>query len=154
MISLWKAANDLDRLHDLQRVTLECYAQALASAAQYAVAPDQSRAAEFRQNLQALESSYGTPSRRMPSRLWSALRGELRDYQEHAHQRLDHLHQEVMGAAKAMKVFAESVSTSGADHEKQLESELKHLEAFGRLRGLKRNSPRLAGCAQRSGSEL
>jgi GGDEF domain-containing protein len=131
LISLWKAANDLDRLHDLQRVTLESYAQAIASAAQYVVAPDQVRAAEFRQNLQSLEKQLrDAQSTDTLQAVESALRGELRDYQEHAHQRLDQLHQEVMGAAKAMRIFAESVSSNGADHEKQLECELKNLEVL------------------------
>jgi GGDEF domain-containing protein len=142
LISLWKAANDLDRLHDLQQGTLECYVQAIASAAQYAVAPDQARAAELRQNLQLLEKQLReATSIDSIQAVESSFRGELRNYQEHAHQRLDHLHQEVMGAAKAMKIFAESVSSNGADHEKQMEHELKNLEVLatcddlGEIRG-------------------
>jgi GGDEF domain-containing protein len=131
LISLWKTANDLDRLHDLQRITLECYAQALASTAQYAVAPDQARAAEFRVSLQALEKQLrDAESADMIQAIETALRTQLRDYQEHAHSRLDQLHQEVIGAAKAMKLFAESVSSNGADHEKQMEHELKHLDVL------------------------
>jgi GGDEF domain-containing protein len=131
LISLWKTANDLDRLHDLQRATLECYAQAIASMAQYAVAPDQARAAEFRVSLQALEKQLrDSESIDTIQAVETALRGELRDYQEHAHRRLDQLHQEVIGAAKAMKIFVESVSSSGADHEKQMETELKHLDVL------------------------
>ncbi|MGD1097726.1 MAG: GGDEF domain-containing protein [Bryobacteraceae bacterium] len=131
MISLWKTANDLDRLHDLQRATLECYAQAIASMAQYAVAPDQARAAEFRVSLQALEKQLrDSESIDTIQAVETALRGQLRDYQEHAHSRLDQLHQEVIGAAKAMKLFAESVSSNGADHEKQMEQELKHLDVL------------------------
>jgi GGDEF domain-containing protein len=131
LISLWKAANDLDRLHDLQQATLECYAQAIASITQYAVAPDQARAAEFRKNLQTLEKQLReAESAESIQAVENALRGELRDYQEHAHSRLDQLHQEVIGAAKAMKIFAESVSSNGADHEKQMEHELKHLDVL------------------------
>ncbi|MGD1094621.1 MAG: hypothetical protein ABSB35_21830 [Bryobacteraceae bacterium] len=33
----------------------------------------------------------------------------------------------MIGAAKAMTIFAESVSSNGVDHEKQLECELKNL---------------------------
>ena len=138
MISLLKTVNDLDRLDDLQRTTLECYTSAIAATAQYAVSADRGETDEFREHLRGFEKQLrSTVSTETAQQVETAFRSELREYQDKTQKRINQLHQDVTAAAAAMKLFAESVSSNGADHEKQLEGELKHLKTLTKSEDLR-----------------
>jgi GGDEF domain-containing protein len=137
LISLWKTVTDLERLDVLQRVAIECYNLAISSSAQYAVEVDRAHALEFREHLLALEQKLAdslTPENLKECA--ASYRGELRDYRDHAHVRLEKLRQEVAAAADAMKAFAESVASTGATHEEQLEDELHRLQTLTKINDL------------------
>ena len=137
MISLWKTATDLERLDQLQRVAIDCYALAIAAAAQYPVEADRAEAAEFRDHVKALEKLlHGTATAESLQEVTASFRGELREYRERAHQHLERLRKEVVSAAAAMKIFADSVASHGADHERQLARELNHLETLAQVEDL------------------
>ena len=55
MISLFKAANDMERLEQLQQALAKCYALALKACAEYAVELDPRSTEYFRQRLQSLD---------------------------------------------------------------------------------------------------
>jgi len=59
----------------------------------------------------------------------ASFRGELREYRDRTHEWLARLHEEVIAATAMMKGIAESVVSNGADHEKQLERELRKLRS-------------------------
>jgi len=142
VVSLFKTATEMDRLQDLHRAAVECLAAALGSTAQYAVDLNSAELEQFRQNLDALEKliHFAAPVEDLRS-VKSSFRGELRDYHQQVQQRIESLRQEVKSAAAAMQSFADGVVASGADHEEQLESELKTLstisksEDLGKIRG-------------------
>jgi GGDEF domain-containing protein len=134
LISLWKAATDLDRLSELQRLTVENYALAITAAAQYAVEIERSQVEEFREHLQALAKALRVAGSTDDLKtIESSFRGELRDYRDKAHAQLVKLRQEVTAAAAAVHSLAENVASNGSDHEKELERELKKLEIATKL---------------------
>ena len=62
MISLRKAATELERLEDLQQTLAKCYALAIKSSSEYAVELDPHSAEYFRQRLQLLDTQCGQAS--------------------------------------------------------------------------------------------
>jgi GGDEF domain-containing protein len=117
MISLRKAATELDRLEELQQTLAKCYALAIKSSAEYAVELDPHSTEYFRQRLQLLDAQCGQAS--SPDHynaVQASLRGELR------------MRKDLQNAAAAMKVFAETVTASGNDCDLQLRQEVKQLE--------------------------
>ena len=138
MISLRQIANDLDRMEELQRATVESYAHSIGATRQFAIVADRSEAEAFKERLSALEKQLlGHPSPEVSKQVETALRAELQQYQEKAQQRINQLHQDVGAAAVAMKAFAESFSSNSEDHEKQLQGELKNLKILTRSEDLR-----------------
>jgi len=130
MISLRKAANEMERLEELQQTLARCYAQALKSSAEYAVELEPRSTEYFRQRLLSLEqrcSQASTPEHYNATQ--ASWREELRNYRDQARQQISAMRQDLQSAATAMKGFAESVTTSGDDHELQLRQEVSRLEA-------------------------
>jgi GGDEF domain-containing protein len=126
-------------LSELQRVTLDCYALAIASAAQYAVEVDPAETAQFRERLRSLEKLLQTPPNPgAVQAVGASFRGELREYRDQAQERIARLRREMLSAAEAMKVFADGVATNGAGHEKELEEELHDLTILARSEDLRK----------------
>jgi len=134
MISLFKAANELERLEELQQTLAKCYALAIKSTAEYAVELDPRSTEHFRQRLQALDaqcSQASTPEHY--NAVQSSFRGELRNYRDHTREQMTRMRKDLQNAAAAMKVFAESVSSSGEECEIQLRQEVQRLEALAAM---------------------
>jgi len=130
MISLFKAANEMERLEELQRTLAKCYALALKASAEYAVEFDPQSTEYFRQRLQSLEQQFSQASAAEHyTATQASLREVLRNYRDQAREQISVMRKDLENAAGAMKVFAESVTTSGDDHEKQLRQEVSRLEA-------------------------
>ncbi|MCU1336568.1 MAG: diguanylate cyclase [Bryobacterales bacterium] len=131
MISLRKTATELDRLEELQQTLAKCYGLAIKSSAEYAVELDARSTEYFRQRLQSLDvqcSQASAPEHY--NAVQASLRGELRNYRDQAREQMTRMRKDLQNAAVAMKVFAESVSTSGDDCELQLRREVERLEAL------------------------
>src|ERR1700730_15276594 len=129
MISLRKAATELEPLEGLQQTLAKCYALAIRSSAEYAVELDPRSTEYFRQRLQLLDAQCSHAS--APEHyhaVQASLRGELRNYRDQAREQLARMRKDLQNAAAAMKVFAESVSSTGNDCELQLRQEVKQLE--------------------------
>ena len=138
MVSLWKTATELDRLNELHRAALNCCSLAIRSTAQYTVEADPTEVAQFREHLRALERMLQASSTKESlQEVAASFRGELREYRDRTHEWLARLQQEVIAAAAVMKGIAESVVSSGADHEKQLEQELGNLQSVSQSDDLK-----------------
>jgi GGDEF domain-containing protein len=131
MISLRKAATELDRLEELQQTLAKCYGLAIRSSAEYAVELDPRSTEYFRQRLQALDAQCSQAS--VPEHynaVQASLRGELRSYRDQAREQMTRMRKDLQNAAAAMKVFAENVSSTGEDCELELRQEVERLEAL------------------------
>jgi len=129
LISLRKAANELERLGGLHQAAAECYALTLRSLAQYAVEVDAGEASEFRQHVEAMGESWRAADSPPAMRsVQASLRGELRDYQERTSARVARLRCDLAATVKAMENFASGMTASGDDHETQIQNELSHLD--------------------------
>ena len=131
MISLRKAATELDRLEELQQTLAKCYVQAIKASGEYAVELDPRSTEYFRQRLQSLDAQCSQASApEHYNAVQASLRGELRNYRDQAREQVTRIRKDLHNAAAAMKVFAESVSSSGDDCEVQLRQEVERLEAL------------------------
>lgn len=131
MISLRKAATELERLEELQQTLAKCYGLAIRSSAEYAVELDPRSTEYFRQRLLALDAQCSQAS--APDHynaVQASLRGELRSYRDQAREQMTRMRKDLHNAAAAMKVFAENVSSSGEDCELELRQEVERLEAL------------------------
>jgi len=131
MISLRKAATELERLEELQQTLAKCYGLAIKSSAEYAVELDPHSTEYFRQRLQLLDVQCGQASApEHYTAVQASLRGELRNYRDQAREQMTRIRKDLQNAAAAMKVFAEGVSNSGNDCELQLREEVERLGAL------------------------
>jgi GGDEF domain-containing protein len=131
MISLRKAATELERLEELQQTLAKCYGLAIKSNAEYAVELDPHSTEYFRQRLQLLDTQCGQASApEHYNAVQASLRGELRNYRDQAREQMVRLRKDLQNAASAMKVFAESVSNTGNDCDLQLRREVEQLGAL------------------------
>ena len=131
MISLRKAATELERLEELQQTLAKCYGLAIKSSAEYAVELDPNSTEYFRQRLQLLDTQCAQASApEHYNAVQASLRGELRNYRDQAREQVSRMRKDLQNAAAAMKVFAETVTGSGADCELQLRQEVERLEAL------------------------
>ena len=131
MISLRKAATELERLEELRQTLAKCYGLAIKSSAEYAVELDPNSTEYFRQRLQLLDTQCGQASApEHYNAVQASLRGELRNYRDQAREQTSRMRKDLQNAAAAMRVFADSVTGSGADCELQLRQEVERLEAL------------------------
>lgn len=130
MISLRKAANEMERLEELQQTLAKCYALALKASGEYAVELDPRSTEYFRQRLQSLEQQFSQASApEHYNATQASLREALSNYRDQAREQISVMRKDLQNAAAAMKVFAESVTNNGDDHEAQLRQEVGRLEA-------------------------
>ena len=138
MISLRKAATDLERLEELCQALAKCYGLAIQSSAEYAVELEPRNTEYFRQRLHLLEErckQAGSPEQYHA--VQASLREELRNYRDQGRQHMTAMRQELNSAVAAMRVLADNVSTSGDEHETQLHREVGRLESVAASEDLK-----------------
>jgi GGDEF domain-containing protein len=129
MISLRKAANDMERLEELRQTLARCYGLALKSSAEYAVELDPRSTEYFRQSLLTLEQQCSqVPTPEQYNAAQASLREVLRNYRDQAREQMAAMRKDLQNAGAAMRVFAESVSVGGDEHELQLRQEVDRLE--------------------------
>lgn len=130
MISIRKSATELERLETLLRAATEGYGQAIGSTAQYAVEIDPGDVQLFRQRLEALREQVAAAAE--PEHwetVQTAFRGELRDYRDKSAAQIERMRADIKAAAEAVQMFAESVASSGQDHEQEIQQELAQLKS-------------------------
>lgn len=132
MISIFKNGDNssLEEREKLEAALRECYGLAIHAIAHYAVEVDPSLTASFRTHLKVIEEHSAAASTADELRsAQSSFRGEMREYRDQSAVRLEKLRQEVVNAAAAMTVFANSVASNGEDHQGQVSSQLHTLES-------------------------
>jgi GGDEF domain-containing protein len=139
LISIRKSVDDLSRLEALEKREAlakaigDCYALAIHSTAHYAVEVDPALATAFRDHLKGIEEqSLAAISVQQLHLVQSSFRGELREYRDKSNEQLVKMRREVESATAAMSIFADTVSSSGEDHEKEVANQLKILASATR----------------------
>jgi len=131
MISLRKAATELERLEELQQTLARCYGMAIRSSAEYAIELDPRSTEYFRERLRSLEAQFnGASAPEHYNAVQASLRGELRNYRDQAREQMARMRKDLQNAAHAMKVFAENLTASGDDCELQLREQIENLQAL------------------------
>ena len=129
MISIRKAATDLDRMEETLRCVTEAYGKAVGSTAQYAIELDPGETAEFRQHLLGLQKQIEIAQAPEDwSALESSFRGELRVYSDRTAGRVERLRTEIKVAAQAVQLFLQSVAAIDCNHEVQIKEALVRLD--------------------------
>ena len=135
MISIRKAASDLDRLEELLQSVQQGYGEAVRSTAQYAIELDAGEASEFRAHLGRVEKQM---EHAQAAADWTAVeasfRGELRAYRDKAAGQLERLRQQIEASNNAVQLFTECVAAIDVDHEAQIQI------ALGQLGGLEESA--------------
>ncbi len=128
MISLRKTATELERLEELHRAAVNCYAQALRSTEQNAIELDSAQAAHFRTQLQALRDQLraDATSRELDA-VQTSFDTELKQYHDQAGEQVKRLRREVQAAAAAVESFTVSINESEVNLESGLKRELNSL---------------------------
>lgn len=137
MISIRKTADELERLEQLTKTVVKVYDHAIWSSAQYAVELDSAAVNELRQHLHGLRDRVSQAASLEDWNLIQAsFRGEIREFRDKTNQQLARLRSEIAGAASAMQAFADSVATSGAHHEENLQRALGELSRIAEVENL------------------
>ena len=133
LISIRRAANDLDRMEDLLHSVKDSYGQAIRCTAKYAIEMDPMDTSAFREHLRSLQKRVEDA---MFAEDWKAVEasfdGELRDYRDKAVGQLERLHQQIKATSEAVQLFTESVAAIDLDHEAQITGTIDQLEALAR----------------------
>jgi GGDEF domain-containing protein len=133
LISIRKASNELDRLDEMVKAAKASYGNAVWSAAQYTVELEAHDTALFREHLERIR---GEAERAASPEEWQSIqasfRGELRQHRDRSDEQLAHLKANMKAAADAMRAFADSIATSGADHQEDLQGTLNRLDGAAR----------------------
>jgi GGDEF domain-containing protein len=128
MISLRKTATELERLEELRRTAVQCYAQALRSTEENAIEVDTAQAAHFRTQLQALRDQLRADAgARVLESVQTSFDAELKNYRDKAAGLVQKLRREVQAAAAAVETFAGSINESEVNLESGLKRELNIL---------------------------
>lgn len=127
--SLLQQISELDRATELKELTLQCYASAVQTAAQYAVEVERPLAEAHRSNMEAVRHQIlSITDARGLQETKSALRAELRDYRDKCERDLGRLRQEFMAALVSLQEVMSSAAGCENDHEKDLTVELQALQ--------------------------
>jgi len=128
LLSIRKAATELDRLDELKAAAVSCYAHALDATEQYAIEVDSAQMAQFRASLQALQNQWekATTASQFES-VQKEFQQELSGYKKIADDQIRKLRKDVEAAAAAVEAFAGNVAANGADYEVELKRDMQKL---------------------------
>ena len=128
MVSIRESMTELEKLHALQEVLLECYSSAVRDMEQYAVEIDDQITPAHQQHLAAivLELTARTGVDNL-TETRSLLRSELRDYRDRAAAILNGLRHDLIDKADALQAIVEAMASADGDHEERLQTSLGKL---------------------------
>ncbi|MBZ5609375.1 MAG: hypothetical protein LAP38_14015 [Acidobacteriia bacterium] len=128
MISIRKAATELERWEEFSRAAVTGYSAAIDSTGQHAVDLDKTRLDEFRRQLLALKRSLRDAATADQLRdVQGVFDGELRDYQRWARDSIEQLRRDIAAATAALEAFSGSIAETGTDLEADVTRELAQL---------------------------
>ena len=120
---------DLEEAEAIHRAAAKAFAEVVETSAEHVVEVNREEASAFREQVLALAGlvSGSTVASELDAAR-GAFRGELREYSRKAGQRVHRMREELAAAAEAMRVVAESVTTSSGEHEAVLRREFLRLQ--------------------------
>ena len=125
MISLRKTADDLERKNELARLAGEYFSKIIRICGDTAVEFEPRAADQLREEVRLLESQFQQTA---IAQTYQSLRRSLETYQTLGRERIGRMREDLKSATEAMKVFANGVSVSAADHELRLRQEVQRLD--------------------------
>jgi GGDEF domain-containing protein len=129
LVSIFKAATELDRLDELQSLTQGCLARAVGLTGDHAIEVETSLAGELRRNMRALADQARTARTAEEfCTVENTFQDQLRNYQDAVQTQIRSLRKEVEGATAAVEAFARDVTGNSADYEEHLKEDLKQCE--------------------------
>jgi GGDEF domain-containing protein len=132
MISLRRAADDLERKDILVRTAEEYYAKIIRICGDSAVEFEACAADNLREEIRSLEAQFRSTSPAPQfAQIHESLRQRLETYRNLGSQRIGRMREDLKSATAAMKVFADGVTDSAADHELRLRQEVQRLDTLG-----------------------
>ena len=142
LISIRKSLSELEKAQHLRTVACEGYANAINSAADYAVELDAAQADSLRRNLRLIREQLQSAAEPEDFQAVQAnFRGELRLYRDRSAEWLERLQRDLQSATLVMESLAGNVTANGVDHEKKLDADLMALATVERstdLGGIKK----------------
>ncbi len=128
MISIRKAATELDRLDDLKRAAIGCYGLAIHSTGEFAIEVSEGQARQFRESLLLLEQQCrDAATAEQLEGVQSSFRHELEAHKSTVEDQIRKLRKDVEAAAAAVEAFAGNVVTNGSHYEVEMKRELLRL---------------------------
>jgi diguanylate cyclase (GGDEF)-like protein len=124
MISIRSELTELERSHQLQKATLDCYIAAIRNVGQYALDLDSGVTKQFQQHLRALADEIATQQPAVISDSRATFRALLRDYRDRSSVYLANLRDELAGTTRALEELLDSLNHSDSDHEIHLRDAL------------------------------
>jgi GGDEF domain-containing protein len=125
MVSIRDCMTELERVHAMQQVVLECYTSAVRDMEQYAVEIDDQITPAHKQHLAAISADLALrPNVDNMSSNRSLLRNELRDYRDRAAGILNTLRCDLIAKADALQAIVEAMASADGDHEERLQQSL------------------------------
>lgn len=128
MISIQQNITELEKVHRMQGMAVECYRYAIATMAQYTVEMNEIITPPHRKYLSDLAEEvarHGSAEQLEDSR--TVLRGLLRDYRDRSADYMCSLRDQLNSTAEALSVMVESLSQSDTEHTAKLHGALVSL---------------------------
>jgi GGDEF domain-containing protein len=134
MVSIRDSMTELEKLHALQEVLMECYRSAVRDMEQYPVEIDDQITPAHRQHLAAIiiELTAGAGVDNLTATR-SLLRNELRDYRDRAATILNNLRRDLSAKADALQAIVEAMASADGDHEERLQNALVKLRKLAEM---------------------
>jgi len=128
MVSIRDSMSELERLHAVQEILLDCYTSAVRDMEQYAVEINDQITPPHKQHLAALTADLTAwPGVEAMANIRSLLRNELRDYRDRAATVLNGLRCDLVEKAEALQTIVEAMASADGDHEERLQTSLLEL---------------------------
>ena len=127
MISIRKAATELERLEELNKAAVGCCSAAIGLTGKYAIELDPASVAQFRAQMQALAQRLREVSTERLSDVQNSFEERLSNYQRSGQEYIQHLRDDMAAAAAALEAFTGSITETGTDLEAGVKRELEKL---------------------------
>jgi hypothetical protein len=130
MLSLRKAVDNLDRIHQMRAKFLECYLAAIRDMARYAVNLGEAITPPHRVSLETLADQVSSGDESVLDDSQGTLRALLRDYRDRSSAYLGSLKEELGNTAKALEEILDALGRVDGDEDARIKAAIHTLRAL------------------------